>query len=109
MKTLSDDIHFIKIARSTYTVRENIPLYEDKSKTIIDFAQKWCQIKQRPISTFLVNEVLRQTEKNTDLSLDFVECVLEKSPKFTKVRKGFYVRVRGVFRKNPEFKYVKHS
>jgi len=90
VQKLFNDTAFIKIAPATYTVRENIPLYEDKRKIIIDFAQKWCQIKQRPISTFLVNEVLKETEKITDLSFDFVEYVLEKSPKFTKERKGFY-------------------
>ena len=90
---MSDDIAFIKIARATYTVRKNIPLYEDKSKTIIGFAAKWCQVKKRPISTFLVNEVLRETGDIKDLPLDLVEYILEKSSKFTKVRKGFYVLV----------------
>ncbi len=81
---------FIKIATSTFIVKENIPLYEEKNKIIIDFAEKWSRIKNRPISTFLVSEVLKETDKIKDLSLGLVEYALETSPKFTRVRKGFY-------------------
>jgi len=90
---LYEEPRFIKIAAGTYTVEENIFLYKEKSKIIIDFAEEWCQIKKRPISAFLISEVLKETGKIKDLSLVLVEYVLEMSPKFVKLVKGFYALV----------------
>ena len=89
-QSLVRESRFIRISPATYTIKENISLYEEKRKFIISFAEKWSQIKNRPISAFLVSEVLKETDKIKDLSLGIVEYVLETSPKFTKMRKGFY-------------------
>lgn len=87
---LADDPRFIRVAVATYTVANNVSQYSEKCRIIIDFAKEWINLKQNPVSAFLVNEVLKETEKIRDLSLGLVEHVLSTSPEFVKLPNGFY-------------------
>ena len=92
---LADDPRFIRVAVATYTVANNISQYSEKCRIIIEFAKEWINLKQNPVSAFLVNEVLKETEKIRDLSLGLVEHVLSTSPEFVKLPNGFYDLSKG--------------
>lgn len=81
---------FIKMAPSTYTVKENIPSYDKKYRLIVDFAKEWINLKEHAISAFFVSEVLKETEEIKGFTLGLVEHVLATSPEFTKLPNGFY-------------------
>lgn len=87
---LYDEPQFIKMAPSTYTVKENIFSYEKKRKLIIDFTKEWINIKKHAVSAFFVSEVLKATEEVKDLFLGLVEHVLATSPEFIRLPNGFY-------------------
>jgi hypothetical protein len=87
---LYDDPVFIKLGRATYTVKENIPLYSEKSHIIINFAKEWTHLKGNAISAFFICEVLKETEEIKDLSLGLVEHILATNPEFIKLPNGFY-------------------
>lgn len=87
---LYDEPQFIKMAPSTYTVKENIPSYEKKYKLIVDFVKEWISLKGHAVSAFFVNEVLKTTEEIKDLCIGLVEHVLATSQEFTKLPNGFY-------------------
>jgi len=87
---LYDEPQFIKIAPSTYTVKDHIASYEEKCKLIINFTKEWINLKGYAVSAFFVNEVLKATEEIKDLSLGLVEHVLATSPEFIKLPNGFY-------------------
>jgi DNA-directed RNA polymerase alpha subunit len=92
---LQNEQKFIKVASATYTIKKNIPSFEEKSKKIIGFAQEWIQLKKKSISAFLISEVLKETDKIKDFPIGLVEHVLSTSTKFIKLRKGFYKLKRG--------------
>lgn len=81
---------FVKVGAATYTVKENIASYEEKSKTIIDFAKEWIQLKRNAISAFFISEVLKETAEIKDFSLGLTEHVLATSPEFIRLSNGFY-------------------
>jgi len=85
---LHDEQRFIKIAPATYTVKENIFSFEEKSKKIVGFANEWIQLKKRPIPVFLIMEVLKETDEVEDFPLGLIEYVLSTSHK--RIKKGFY-------------------
>jgi DNA-directed RNA polymerase delta subunit len=87
---LYNEPQFIKMAPSTYTVKENIPSYEKKYKLIVDFVKEWISLKGHAVSAFFVNEVLKATEEIKDLNIGLVEHVLATSQEFTKLPNGFY-------------------
>ncbi len=81
---------FIKIAPTTYTVKENIPSYERRHKTIVDFTKEWINHKGHAVSAFFVTEVLKATEEINDLTIGLVDHVLATNSEFSKVSNGFY-------------------
>lgn len=87
---LCDESHFIKVAPATYTVKEYIEKYEEKRKTIINFAKEWIQLKNAPISAFFISEVLKATKESEDFSLGLVEHVLSTISEFIRLPNGFY-------------------
>ncbi|MBI4680532.1 MAG: hypothetical protein HY753_04835 [Nitrospirae bacterium] len=87
---LYKDTQFIKVAPSTYAIKEIIPSYEIKYVAIVNFAKEWIHLKGHAVSAFFVNEVLKATEEIKDLSMGLVEHVLATSPEFTRVSNGFY-------------------
>jgi len=87
---LGDDPRFIRIAPATYTVAENILLYKEKQKIIINFAREWINFKKNAISAFFVSEVLKETSEFENLSLELVNNVLATSTEFIKLLNGFY-------------------
>ena len=87
---LANDSRFIRVAPATYTITKNITQYEEKRKTIIDFAKEWLRLKGTPISAFFVSEVLKATEEIKDLPLGLVEHILATSPEFIRLPNGFY-------------------
>lgn len=89
-KYLHDDPTFINVGAATYTVKENINMYEEKRNIIIDFAKEWIKLKGNAISAFFVNEVLKHTGAITDLFLGLVEHVLATCPDFIRLPNGFY-------------------
>jgi DNA-directed RNA polymerase delta subunit len=89
-KCLYDDPAFIKFGTATYTVKENINMYDEKRNIIIDFVKEWIKLKGNPISAFFVNEVLKQTEEIKDLFLGLVQHVLATCPDFIRLPNGFY-------------------
>jgi hypothetical protein len=94
-KCLYDDPEFIKVGRSTFTVKEKINLYEEKRNNIISFAKEWIKLKANPISAFFVCEVLKEAEEVKDLPLGLVENVLATSPEFIRLPNGFYDLIQG--------------
>ena len=86
----SKNAKFIKIGIATYTVKENIAAYEDKSRAIVKFAKDWLKLKKKAISAFLISEVSNVSQTIKDLSLGLVEHVLATSPEFLRLPNGFY-------------------
>jgi len=87
---LSDEPKFIKIAPSTYTVKDHIASYAEKRKIIIDFTKEWINLKGHAVSAFFVNEVMKATEEIKDLTIGIVEHVLATSSEFVKLPNRFY-------------------
>ncbi len=48
------------------------------------------QLKGKPISSFFVSEVLKETEGNGNFSLGLVEHALSTNSEFIKLLNGFY-------------------
>ncbi|MFA4828446.1 MAG: DNA-directed RNA polymerase subunit alpha C-terminal domain-containing protein [Thermodesulfovibrionales bacterium] len=87
---LNKNAMFIKVASATYTVKEKIPMFEEKRKVIISFAKEWINLKKTAVSAFLISEVLKEAKGIKDLFLGLVEHVLDTNSKFIKLPNKFY-------------------
>lgn len=87
---LNKNAMFIKVATATYTVKEKIPMFEEKRKIIISFAKEWINLKKIAVSAFFISEVLREAKEIKDLFLGLVDHVLETNREFVKLPNKFY-------------------
>lgn len=88
---LCDDRNFIRVRPGMFTIEQNISMYQAKKNTVLDFSVMWLKKKEKPISTFLISEVLNQTDSDKEFPIDLVEYILSTSSQFENLKTGYYI------------------
>jgi hypothetical protein len=84
------DSRLIRVGRATYGLPRHIHNYEAKKAAVIEFARHWLHEKERPLSSFLISEVLKATHDLQDFPIGLVDHVLLNEPEFKSTANGSY-------------------
>jgi len=87
---LTNETNFIRCAPGKFTVMENILSFKNKKDIVVKFTSEWLKSNKRPISAFLVSEVIKATDDINDLPVGLVEHILSTNNEFKKLKKGIY-------------------